>query len=350
MDLFSDRLIGMLGADPMMAPRHAPGHSANKDRRMKYSRHEAKDYAREHMQGIWAAALNPFNADLSLNEAGLRSNIRHWIDDLAIQGLFIAGKQGEFFSMSLEERKRNFEIAVDECGGKAGTIMSVSDQNFNTVLELAKHAENCGADYIVVHAPVLSFVQDKGEVLYQYFKALCDQLDIGIAMWSHPDSGYLMQPEECARIAELPNIVAIKYSVPREMYVRLSHMVGDKIHVSTASEDEWLDNIEELNWKLYLCSSPPYQLQTRNDRRMHDYTQLAFQGKFAEARKLRDSLNPVREAIIRSRPADKPQAFGKYWQELLGQVGGPVRHPMLNLTETEKATIREAFEGCGLKL
>ncbi|WP_380057923.1 dihydrodipicolinate synthase family protein [Falsihalocynthiibacter sp. SS001] len=317
---------------------------------MKYSKLDAKDYARETMKGIWAAALNPFNEDMSLNENGLRSNIRHWIDDLDIQGLFIAGKQGEFFSMSLEERKRNFEIAVDECGGRAGTIMSVSDQNFNTVLELGRHAEACGADYIVVHAPVLSFVHDRGEVLYQYYKALCDQLNIGIAMWSHPDSGYIMQPEECARIAELPNIVAIKYSVPREMYVRLSHMIGDKIQVSTASEEEWLDNIEELNWKLYLCSSPPYQLQTANDKRMHEYTQLAFQGKFAEARRVRDSLNPVREAMARSRPADKPQAFGKYWQELLGQVSGHVRRPMLELTEAEKAAVCEAFQGCGLKL
>mgnify|MGYP003674298649 FL=1 len=315
---------------------------------MKYSKHDAKDYARRNMQGIWAAALNPFNDDMTLDEAGLRANIRHWIDDLDIAGLFIAGKQGEFFSMSLEERKRNFEIAVDECAGKAGVIVSVSDQNMNTALELAHHAQECGADYIVVHAPVLSFVQDRGEVLYQYYKRFCDELDIGIAMWSHPDSGYLMQPEECARIAELPNIVAIKYSVPREMYVKLSHMLGDKIHVSTSAEDDWLDNIEELGWKLYLCSSPPYQLQTSNDKRMHEYTQLAFAGKFAEARKIRDSLNPVREAMKRSRPADKPQAFGKYWQELLGQVGGRVRAPMLELTDAEKAAIRTAFEGCGL--
>ena len=69
------------------------------------------------MRGIWAAALNPFKEDLSLDEAGLRENIRHWIDDLDIQGLFIAGKQGEFFSMSLAERKRNFEVAVEECAG-----------------------------------------------------------------------------------------------------------------------------------------------------------------------------------------------------------------------------------------
>jgi len=317
---------------------------------IKYSRLDAKDYARENMRGIWAAALNPFSDDLSLNEAGLRANIRHWIDDLDIQGLFVAGKQGEFFSMSVEERKRNFEIAVDECDGRAGVIVSASDQNFDTVFDLARHAQDCGADYVVVHAPVLSFVHERGEVLYRYYKSLCDRLDIGIAMWSHPDSGYLMQPGECARIAELPNIVAIKYSVPREMYVQLTQMVGDRIQVSTSAEEDWLDNIEELGWRLYLCSSPPYQLQTRHDKRMDEYTRLAFAGDFAAARRVRDSLDPVRDAMARSRPADKPQAFGKYWQELLGQVGGRVRPPMLELTAAEKARIREAFATCGLRV
>jgi 4-hydroxy-tetrahydrodipicolinate synthase len=317
---------------------------------MKYSKSEAKEYARENMRGIWAAALNPFDETGGFNEVGLRQNIRHWVDDLEIAGLFIAGKQGEFFSMSLDERKRNMEIAVDECGQTAATIMSVSDQNVETVLELALHAQNCGADYIVVHAPVLSFCHDRDEVLYNYYSYLCDRLDIAIAMWSHPDSGYLMEPETCARIAELPNIVAIKYSVPREMYVRLTQMIGDKIQVSTSLEDDWLDNIEELGWQLYLCSSPPYQLQTKNDKRMHDYTQLAFAGDFKAARKVRDSLDPVRAAIKSTKPAGKPTAHGKYWQELLGQVGGTVRHPMLELTDAEKLATRTAFKACGLKL
>ena len=317
---------------------------------MKYSRLDAKDHARAHMRGIWAACLNPWRPDGGFDEAGFRANIRHWIDDLGIAGLFVAGKQGEFFAMSLAERKRNIEVAVEECDGAAGTIFSASDQNFETVVALARHAQDCGADYVVVHAPVLHFISHPDEVLFQYYKALCDRVEIGIAMWSHPDSGYLMSPGLCARIAELPNIVAIKYSVPRPIYAELTRLAGHRILVSTASETEWLENIEELGWQLYLCSSPPYQLQTARDRRMHDYTALAFEGRFAEARAVRDSLDPVRDAIRRTRPADKPQAHGKYWQELLGQVGGPVRAPMLNLTEAEKAATRAAFAGCGLRL
>lgn len=317
---------------------------------MNYSRNEAKDYARENMKGIWAAALNPFNDDGSLNEEGLRSNIRHWTDDLGIQGLFIAGKQGEFFSMSLDERKRNFEIAVDETGDTAMTIMSCSDQNFDTVIKLARHAEDIGADFVVVHAPILHFIEDRDDTIFNYYNEICKKTNIGVAMWSHPDSGYLMSPELCARVAEIPNIVAIKYSVPRPMYAELTQLAGDKILVSTASEDEWLENIEELGWQLYLCSSPPYLLQTKADRRMHDYTQLAFAGEFAKARAVRDSLDPVRKALKSTRPGGKPQAHQKYWQELLGQAGGPVRAPLLQLTDAEKDATRAAFETCGLRL
>lgn len=317
---------------------------------MKYTRDQAKDYARETMRGIWAAALQPFKDDLSVDEEGFRRNIRHWVDDLGIRGLFIAGKQGEFFSMSLAERKRAFEIAAEETGDKAGTIMSVSDQNMETVIELAEHAQKVGADSIVVHAPVLHFVHDRDEILYRYYKTISERVDIGIAMWSHPDSGYLMSPELCARIAELPNIVAIKYSVERAMYAKLTELAGDKILVSTASEDEWLDNIIDLGWQLYLCSSPPYLIQTDKDRRMHEYTELAFAGRHEEARKVSASLEPVRKALKGTRPGGKPQSHQKYWQELLGQTGGSVRPPMIELTQEERDRTRAAFESCGLTL
>lgn len=252
--------------------------------------------------------------------------------------------------MSVAERKRSFELAVEEADGHCGVVSSCSDTNLDVVLALARHSQNVGADYIVVHSPVLHFCHDVEETVYAYYRYLSEKLDIGIALWNHPDCGYVMSPELCARIAELPNFVAIKYSVDRAIYKHLTALAGDKIIVSTASEEEWLDNIIELGWQLYLCSSPPFLLQTAVDQRINDYTQLAFDGKHAEARIVRDSLNPARQAFRQSRPNGTPQAHTKYWMELLGQAGGPVRRPLLQLTEAEKQATREAFARSGLRL
>ena len=317
---------------------------------MKYKKAEAKDYARENFRGVWAATLTPFDEKLAMDEAAYRRNLRHWAQTLKLGGLFVSGKQGEFFSMSVAERKRSFELAVEEAEGHCGIVSSCSDTNLDVVLDLARHSQNVGADYIVVHSPVLHFGADTDETIYEYYRYLSEQLDIGIALWNHPDCGYVMSPELCARIAELPNIVAIKYSVDRELYKRLTALAGDKIIVSTASEEEWLDNVIELDWRLYLCSTPPFLLQTAVDQRINGYTQLAFEGKHAEARAMRDSLNPARQAFKQSRPKGKPQAHSKYWQELLGQAGGPVRRPLLQLTEAEKQATREAFARSGLRL
>ena len=320
---------------------------------MDYSKADAKAYAKAHFTGVWAATHTVFDAAGRIDEAGMRANLWHWIDTLGLSGLFVCGKQGEFFSMSLDERKRNFDLAAEVAnasGGRSRTVMSCSDTNLDTVLALGRHAQAVGADWIVVHSPVLHFGADTDETIFEYYRHISEQLDIGIAMWNHPDCGYTMSPQLCARIAALPSVVAIKYSVPRPLYSELTRLVGDQIQVSTASEEEWLDNIEQLGWRLYLCSTPPILLQTAVDQRINEYTRLAFAGNFAAARQVRDSLEPARQAFKASRPKGKPQAHSKYWQELLGQAGGPVRRPLLQLTDHEKAVTREHFARSGLKL
>src|SRR3954463_3597499 len=85
---------------------------------MRYSRQDAKSHARSNMTGIWAAALTPFTSSLTIDEDGLRQHIDHWVGTLGIDGIFVGGKQGECFAMSLSERKRLFELAVQACRGR----------------------------------------------------------------------------------------------------------------------------------------------------------------------------------------------------------------------------------------
>ena len=325
---------------------------------MQYSKADAKAYAKAHFRGVWAANLTPFDAHLRFDEAAYKDNLRHWLETLKLGGLFIAGKQGEFFSMSIPERKRLMALAVEAAAnagdrggiGRPGIVTSCSDTNLDVVLELARYSQDIGADYVIVHSPVLHFGADTEETIYEYYRYLSEQLDIGIAMWNHPDCGYTMTPELCNRIADLPNIVAIKYSADRAAYKRLTELAGHKIQVSNPSEEHWLENIMELGWNLYLCSTPPFLLQTAVDQRVNEYTQLAFEGKFDEARRVRDSLNPVREAFQASKPVGKPQAHAKVWQDLLGQHGGPVRRPLLPMTPAEIEKTQQCFAASGLRL
>ena len=137
----------------------------------------------------YAANLTPFTPSRAPDERGLRDNLRHWIDELHIDGLFVCGKQAEFFSMSLAERRRQFEIVMDEVGDRCGTMMSCSDENLDTGLELGRHAQDIGADWVIVHSPPLYFHRDVDRVLVEYYRHVADSLDIGIAMWHQPDYG-----------------------------------------------------------------------------------------------------------------------------------------------------------------
>ena len=315
---------------------------------MTYRKSDAKAYAREVMKGLWGASLTPFTPDLRLDEAGFRANLRHWIRELGNGGVFVSGKQGEFFSLSLAERKRTFEIAVEEAGGRCGTIMSCSDANLDTTLDLIHHAEAVGADFVIVQNPILYFGAHTDATVYEYFRYLAGETRLGVALWNNGDHGYAMSPALCARLADTENIVAIKDSVPRADYAELTRLAGDRILVSNPSEDEWLANVVELHWQVYLASPPAFLLQTAEDRRFQEYTDLAMRGDIARARAISASLDPVRRAYRESRPPGKQQAQFKFWQELLGQVGGPVRRPLLPLTDEEKTRIREAFQACGL--
>src|SRR3954451_23639780 len=89
---------------------------------MQYRKAEAKEAARRQFRGLWAAITTPFTADGELDEDGLRRNMRHYTDELHIEGIFCTGNMGEFWALTHDERLRIVEIVVEEARGKCLTI------------------------------------------------------------------------------------------------------------------------------------------------------------------------------------------------------------------------------------
>lgn len=79
---------------------------------MKYRKLEAKEYAKQNMRGLWGASYTPFMPDYKVDEQGLRHNMRHCID-LEIEGMFLNGLMGEGYHHTIAERKRVFDITIE---------------------------------------------------------------------------------------------------------------------------------------------------------------------------------------------------------------------------------------------
>ena len=120
------------------------------------------------------------------------------------------------------------------------------------------------------------------------------------------------------------------------MYKSQMQLTKDRIIVSTVSENDCYQSIKELDWKLYLCSSIPFLLQTKKDKRMKKYTDFELRKDFENSKLVCDSLDTVRQAFNHSKPQGKLCASQKYWQEPLGQVDRRTRFPKLELTNDKK--------------
>ncbi|TYK31891.1 N-acetylneuraminate lyase, partial [Bacteroides pyogenes] len=66
------------------------------------------------MKGIFSALMVPYNLDGTINEKGLRELVRHNIDVMKVDGLYVGGSTGENFMISTEEKKEVFRIAMEE--------------------------------------------------------------------------------------------------------------------------------------------------------------------------------------------------------------------------------------------
>ena len=107
----------------------------------------------KNLKGIFSALLVSFNEDGSINEKGLRQIIRHNIDKMKVDGLYVGGSTGENFMLSTAEKKEIFRIAKDEAKDDIALIAQVGSVNLQEAVELGKYATELGYDSLSAVTP-----------------------------------------------------------------------------------------------------------------------------------------------------------------------------------------------------
>jgi len=317
-----------------------------------YRKGEAKEAARAQFRGVWAAITSPFTPDGQVDEGGLRHNMRHLTDGLRIDGVFCTGVMGEFWSLTKEERKRIVEVVVEEARGKCLVIAHTAHHSAHETVELTRHAQEVGADFAILMNPYYPPANEA--MIYEWFAFVASRADIGIWMFDTSYAGYGFSAELTARIADLENVCGIKIVRPMEHYAEVKRLCGDTIVMSQPSEADWLMLMRDHGQRVHMSSPTPYLFQTPAWRPMRDYTELGLRGQFDQAAAIAAQLKPLREVHdrwLRARWLQEkiiPIADLKAWSELLGMAGGPVRPPLLQMTDAERQGLRSDLERAGL--
>lgn len=160
-------------------------------------------------KGVIPALATPLNADETLNVQSLEKLMGDLMHKGA-EGFYIGGATGEGLAVAKEERIKLTEETIRIADKKAVTIIQVASTCFKDAIDLAKHAEKSGADAISATPPIF-FKYDEDDV-YNYYKELAKSVNIPIMMYYSPLAGFEMNAKFAARMYEIDNITAIKWT------------------------------------------------------------------------------------------------------------------------------------------
>ncbi|WP_102693892.1 4-hydroxy-tetrahydrodipicolinate synthase [Rummeliibacillus pycnus] len=157
---------------------------------------------------ILTAMVTPFDQNGEIDFPATKNLINYLIAN-GTDGLVVAGTTGESPTLSTEEKVELFKFVVDTVAGRVPVIAGTGSNNTRASVNLTKLAEDTGVDGIMLVVPYYNKPSQEG--LYQHFKTIAEATTLPIVLYNIPGRSVInMAVETVVRLAQIPNIVAIK--------------------------------------------------------------------------------------------------------------------------------------------
>jgi len=160
------------------------------------------------LEGSFVAIVTPFTADgKNVDHEALEKLVEFQING-GTDGIIPAGTTGETPTLSHEEHKKVIETVVRKVNKRIKVIAGTGSNSTEKTIEMTKFAKEVGADAALVVVPYYNKPTQEG--LYLHYKAVAE-VGLPIVLYNVPSrSGAGLTPKTIARLAKLPNIVAVK--------------------------------------------------------------------------------------------------------------------------------------------
>jgi 1-pyrroline-4-hydroxy-2-carboxylate deaminase len=186
--------------------------------------------------GVFPAATTQFDSALQVDLPATQRVQQALLRD-GVHGLVLMGTVGEGNSLSAEEKRDVLRAAVEVSAGTAPVIAGVSEFTTATAASFARDAERIGASGLMV-LPAMVYVPTAAE-LEQHFRAVAAATGLPIMLYNNPPSYRVnIDIATLARLADVPNIVAIKESAPdSRRFTDLINAFGERFVLFAGLDD-----------------------------------------------------------------------------------------------------------------
>src|SRR5215213_7585619 len=288
------------------------------------------------LRGSLTALVTPFK-DSALDEEAFRAHV-DWQIENGTEGLVPVGTTGESPTLSHDEHKSVVEWCVDEARGRVPVVAGAGSNNTAEAVELARHAEEAGADAVLVVTPYYNKPNQEG--LYRHFKAINDAIGIPIIIYNIPPRSVVdMSVATMARLYELKNIAGVKDATGNLARVsQQRHAMGPEF-IQLSGED-----MTALAYNAAGGHGCISVVSNVAPRLCAELMSAVMQGDYTTGLKIQDRLTPLHDAVFK----EPGLAGAKHGLKLLGRLEEVVRLPLMTVTPPTGKVIRDAMVHAGL--
>ena len=285
------------------------------------------------------AMITPMKADGAVDYDGAARLAEYLVTDMRNDGLVISGTTGESPTTSDAEKDRLLRVVIEAVGDRVPVVAGVGTNDTAHTCELARQAEQAGADGLLVVTPYYN--KPPQAALVAHFTAVADTTGLPVILYDIPSrTGTPIRTESLVQLAQHPRIVAVK-DAKGDLFA------GSQVMLATDLVFYSGDDTLNLPWLSVGAAGFISVIGHVAGDRLHDMIDSYLAGRVAEARQIHRDLLPVVAGIMtRTQGAMATKAA----LNLLGLPGGTLRAPLADMTAAEVEQLRTDLVAGGVKL
>jgi 4-hydroxy-tetrahydrodipicolinate synthase len=281
---------------------------------------------------VLTAMVTPFAANGEV-DYGKAATLAKRLIEHGNDGLVVAGTTGESPTLSDQEKIRLFRTVKEAVGDRGKVIAGTGTYDTAHSFHLSKEAHRAGADGLLLVNPYYNRPSQDG--LYAHFRAVAESTPLPVMLYNIPGrTGVNCTPETMAKLAQVPNIVAVKEA---------AGSIDQVSEIRVRTPDSFLIYSGDDSMTLPLLAVGGVGIVSvaghLASRQIQEMIRAFFAGRAEDAQRIHRRLWPLFKVLfITTNPVPVKAAM-----RLSGFDCGKVRLPLVDATPKEEDQIREVL-------